>query len=439
VTQITDSESSLSSEQLNERGNGLLDNDHYEEAIEAFTLALQKDPTNGAALAGRSVAYAATNRLEQAIRDADDAERSLGDSALVHSARGLIAMRRSDNGQAMAEFTAALSKDPADKWSLYFRASLYQEAHNDVAALADADTFVEAHPRAAEAYVLRGRILVGQQKFTTALLDADRLVRLFPDDASTLLGAADIYSEAGDRRRALQAIDRAIAIEPNSYLGWFMRSEYRRWDDFAGRRADLNTALERDPDNLDAVTRLAQLDFKQHRWGDVIAETTTVLETDSNDYGVLTYRAMAYLNSNQPSLAQADHNRALQFASGPNDLNNICWAFASEGYALNWALDACNRALVAKPDQSRYLSNRALAELRLGQFDRALADYDHSVASNPREARAYYGRAVILSRQGKAASAREDRKRALDLDPSIEETFEEYGLNDFYSGEKPKP
>jgi tetratricopeptide (TPR) repeat protein len=120
-------------------------------------------------------------------------------------------------------------------------------------------------------------------------------------------------------------------------------------------------------------------------------------------------------------------------------MNNICWAFASEGYALDWALDACNRALEAKPEQSRYLSNRALAELRLGQLDRALADYNHSMASNPREARAYYGRAVILSRQGKSESAREDRKRALDLDPSIDEIFEECGLIDFDGAAKSKP
>ena len=424
----SDSESRVSTEELVKKGNSLFDNDDYDSAVKAFTRALEQDPTNGAAFAGRSTAYAATNRLEEAERDVDNGERLIGDTALVHRARGLIALRRSNDTEAIKEFTAALSKDPRDKLSLYFRASLFQEAHKEVAALADAETFVEADPRTADGYVLRGRILVEQQKFTIALLDADRLVRLFPDRGSALVAAADIYSGAGDRQRALQAIDRAIAIEPNSDLYRFMRSEYRQWNDFAGRRADLEAALKLDPGNLNAVTRLAQLDFKQHRWSDAAVGFSKVLDTDSSDYGALAYRAMSYLNLNEPSLAQSDRDKALQLASGPDDLNNICWAFASEGYALDWALEACNRALEVKPEQSRYLANRAMAELRLGRLDRALADYNHSVASNAKEARAYFGRSIILSRQGKVSEARDDRKHARDLDPSIDEVFEGYGF-----------
>jgi tetratricopeptide (TPR) repeat protein len=416
--------------QLIERGNRLSDDDDYYDAIRAFTEALQTDPDNGAALAGRAIAYAATNRLDEALRDVEQAQRSVGDNAIVHRARGLIAERRSDNAGAIAEFTAALSKDPADSWSLFFRASLYQQAHKDVAALADAETFVEAHPRSANGYILRGRILLAQHNYTVALLDADRLVRLFPDEAKTLAAAAEIYNGARDRHRALQAIDRAIALEPDRSLYRYMRTHYHRWDDFADRRADLNAALQLDPENLDAVTELAQLDFKQRRWSDAIAGFTAELAKDSRDYGVLAYRAMAYLNTGQQSLAQADHSRALEFASGPNDLNNICWAFASEGFALDWAMDACDDALKARPDQSRYLANRALAELRLGKLDQALADYDRSIAADPKEARAYYGRAVILSRAGKAAAAIDDRKRALELDPGIEDTFESYGVTE---------
>lgn len=424
-------------EQLIELGDQLSDNDHYQEAIDAFTRALQEEPDNGAALAGRSIAYAATNKLDEAVRDADNAERIIGDSALVHRARGLIAERRSDNNRAIAEYTAALLKDPADKWSLYSRAWLFQQAQKDVAALADADTFVEAHPTAAEGYILRGRILLAQQKFTVALLDADRLVRLFPDQPKMLASAADIYNGARDRQRAVQAIDRAIAIQPDYYLYRYMRGIFRRWDDFDGRRSDFNAALELDPGNLDVLTELAQLDFKQHRWTDAIAGFSAELGKQPTDYGVLAYRSMAYLNSGQLSLAQSDHANALRLASGPNDLNNICWAYANEGFALDWALEACNRALKAKPGQSRYLANRGLAELRLGQLDRALEDDEHAIASNAKEARAIYGRAVILFRQGNAGAAHDERQHALDIDPRIEETFEQYGVTDFENASTP--
>lgn len=418
-------------------GDDLSDNKRYDDAIDAFNSALQIDPRNAAAFAGRSIAYASTNRLLQAQHDVDAAARLAGESMLVHRARGLIAMRRSDDKTGIAELSKALEARPDDRFSLYYRAWLYQDAHRDVAALADADTYIVAHPRAAEGYVLRGKLLLAQHKPTLALIEGDRLVRLFPDDSKTLAAAAEIYAQAGDRQRAFEAIDRAIAMEPAISLYRFMRSRFHRWDDFGGKRADLEAALNLNPGNLDAVTQLALVNFKQERWADAISGFSTILQQEPKDFGILAYRAMASEAKGDASKAAQDFATAMSVASGPDDFDKICWAFANEGRALKWALEACNQALASKPNESNYLADRGLVRLRLGQLQQALDDYDRAISSDPTKPFAYYGRGLALLRQGKKESAMQSRQRALELSPHIDEVFDKYGLRDFIDHSKP--
>jgi len=72
-----------------------------------------------------------------------------------------------------------------------------------------------------------------------------------------------------------------------------------------------------------------------------------------------------------------------------------------------------------------------LIELRLGRFDAALADYNEAVQRDGRRATGYYGRALVLRRQGATQAAEADRRQALAIDPGIAETYQEYGFNDF--------
>ena len=64
-----------SPDELVEAGGILLDRQHFDEAIAAFTEALALDPKHGHAFADRALGYAHTNRLEEARRDLAEADR----------------------------------------------------------------------------------------------------------------------------------------------------------------------------------------------------------------------------------------------------------------------------------------------------------------------------------------------------------------------------
>lgn len=412
-------------------GQNLLDMRRYEDAIQVFNGVLARVPDFGPALAKRALAYAWTNRLEEATRDIDAAARAMPDSVLLHIVRGTIAQRRSDDPTAIAEYARALALEPGNQHALRSRAYIYQRAGNHVAALADAETYIAAYPDSVDGYVLKADLLIGQRQRVGAAAEADRLMRAFPDDPRFLAAAASIYDALADRAHALVAMDGAITRNPDSFALRLYRAQFRRWDDFAGRRADLDAALLLEPGHGDIITQLALLDFKERKWRDAIARFSSILALEPRDFGLLAYRAMAHLNAGEQALAERDYRTALSSAEGADDFSLICGSFAREGFALDWAMEACNRAVSLNADESRYRANRGLAELRLGRLEPALADFNAAIAADARRADGYYGRALVRQRRGERQAAATDRTEALAIDPGIADTYRSYGFTDF--------
>jgi tetratricopeptide (TPR) repeat protein len=246
-----------------------------------------------------------------------------------------------------------------------------------------------------------------------------------------MVAAARIFSAANRRDRAIETIGRAIARNPGWFEHYMARANFRSWDDFHGRRQDLETALRLNPGNLEVEARLAELSLEQGKWGDAVTHFSTVLAKEPRDYGLLAGRSAAYRKAGNEALAALDHAAALSASEGAGDFSTLCWVYAAYDAALDWALDACDRALALDPDRYTALANRGMVKLRLGRLDEALADYSAAIAADKRQANPWYGRALVHFRKGDKAAADADRKTALTLDPRVREAFEPYGFKDF--------
>jgi tetratricopeptide (TPR) repeat protein len=418
-------------EQMNE-GRAQLDAHRYDEAIQTFNHVLERIPDFGPALANRALAYAWTNRLDEATRDVDAAARTMSDTAVVHRVRGYIAQRRSDDVTANAELSRSLELEPGNQLALRSRAFIFQRAGNHAAALADANTDIDAHPDDPDAYVTRADLLIGQQQHPQAEAEARRLTELFPGNAYALASAARIYDALANRDRAMAAINEAIRLEPDEAYYLATRAAIRRRDDLAGRRADLEAALAAYPGDGDILTNLGLVDFRERKWSDAVARFSAVLALEPRDFGLLAYRSMARLNAGQRALAEQDFRTAMTASSGADDFSLVCGVFAKEGVALDWSMEACNRAVSLNANESTYRAHRGLAELRLGQLEAALADYNAAIQADPRRADGFYGRALVLRRRGDQQASAADHARALAIDEGIDEEYQQYGLNDFH-------
>ena len=71
------------------------------------------------------------------------------------------------------------------------------------------------------------------------------------------------------------------------------------------------------------------------------------------------------------------------------------------------------------PSYANAFGSRAFVYLKLGQFDRALADYTAAVQLNPNDAYSLYSRGLAMRALGKEEEAKVDIARAKEIEPGI--------------------
>jgi Flp pilus assembly protein TadD len=128
--------------------------------------------------------------------------------------------------------------------------------------------------------------------------------------------------------------------------------------------------------------------------------------------------------------------------------NGLCWALAGEGRQLDKALDACNEALSLVPGAAGTLNSRAMVYLLTRRYPLAVADYTASLAVQPDQASAWFGRGLarLNLRDVEGAS---DISEARHRDPEVDGLFVQMkalaahcvqsGKSDCPSGFPPKP
>jgi len=83
------------------------------------------------------------------------------------------------------------------------------------------------------------------------------------------------------------------------------------------------------------------------------------------------------------------------------------------------AADAFTDAIVADSTSAAAWNDRAVARLRLGDINRAIADFNRALALAPRDAEIYYNRGNALVAAGQSQDAVVDYTRAAQINPSF--------------------
>ncbi len=85
--------------------------------------------------------------------------------------------------------------------------------------------------------------------------------------------------------------------------------------------------------------------------------------------------------------------------------NNRCWARFLMGRDLDQALADCTASLRLSPNQADTINTRGVVQLKLGAFDRAIADFSAAIAINPKDAGSRYARGRGRARRREPAAA----------------------------------
>jgi tetratricopeptide (TPR) repeat protein/predicted aspartyl protease len=249
----------------------------------------------------------------------------------------------------------------------------------------------------------RGEALAARREFAQALADLDRACELVPNNADYLYQRGMIHLQLNNDALAMSNFDEAIKLKPNHVDALFARSALRaRRDDNEGARADL--------DALDAA--LAKESGRRLSMAELYA-----------DLGFLQSAAKQY------DQWIASHAVDLQL---PEALDGRCRVKAWLGVDLRAALKDCNTALSraksASPFYAKVADNRGLVLLRLGEYDKSIADYDASLNIAPKNPWSLYGRGIDKARRQRAAEGQADMDQAVAIWPKVADEFKKWGI-----------
>ncbi len=259
-------------------------------------------------------------------------------------------------------------------------------------------------PADAAAYARRGAASTGRRDYAHALADLTRACELSPNEAEYFYQRGVAYWENSQSVPAMADFNRAIELQPDYLSARMSRSELLMGNkDEPGAVADLDAADRIAPKQADIRYTLAQLYRRTDRLGPALVQYDLWITNHPDD----------------SKMAQA--------------LSARCWLRALQGQELDQALSDCNAAYRRVDKSTRavagILDGRGLVRLRMGDYDKAVLDYDDSLKINPDSAWAFYGRGIAKIRLKKNTQGEADLAQASTMSSTVADDFKRRGIS----------
>jgi len=258
-------------------------------------------------------------------------------------------------------------------------------------ALEEFDHAVQVGGKDRVVYVDRGVALTALKRYDEGLADFARAVALDPRDTAALSDRATLYLAFNRANLAIADLSKVIRIEPDNAKAFYNRGiAYERTDALDRAVEDYRSAVRIQPSFGEAYQALGRvLAKKDPQVG--LAALTEAIRLDPHS-PALKSRAILYLSLGRFDQAVHDLDQAIANDSddeiayldrgvAEEELGNLQLALADYGRSLHIVTTAA------------VLVDRGSIYLRLGQRDKALADFDAALAMEPNNAAALIGRA----------------------------------------------
>jgi tetratricopeptide (TPR) repeat protein len=258
-----------------------------------------------------------------------------------------------------------------------------------------------------------------------------------PGDAAAFARRGAASASRRDYDHALADLTRACELDPNE-PDYFYQRGIIYWENRQPPLAekDFDHALSLKPDLLSALLMRAQLRLGNRNVPGAIGDLDAADKGAAKQADIRFSLAGAYEGADMLDAAVTQYD--LWIANHPDDskmasaLNSRCWARALQGSALDKALDDCNRALGRTGSKGQgyaaILDSRGLVRLRLGDYDKSIADYDASLKIYPKNASSLYCRGIAKLRKKQAKEGEADIAAAIALRAKVSDNYTRHGI-----------
>ncbi len=258
-----------------------------------------------------------------------------------------------------------------------------------------------------------------------------------PADAGAYSRRGTAFAARRDFAHAIADLTRACDLDPRNPEYFYQRGiVYRDNNQAESALADFDRTLELKSDDLSALVARAQLRLPARDLAGATADLGAADRAASKEDDIRLILARGYQDADLLPASIAQYDRWIAAHGGdprmPDALDRRCWARALQGQELAAALSDCNTALKLSAKQSpmsaSILNSRGLVRLRLGDYDRSIADYDDALKLAPKNAWSLYGRGVAEMRKQLAPEGQADIAAATAIWAPVGDEFRRRGI-----------
>ena len=199
----------------------------HEKAIADYTKLIELDPTNSAAWNNRGVCYSNLSQLDKALENYSKAIELRPNYALSWHNRGRVHAQLGQWDKSIADFTKTIELKPSEATYWVNRANAQLNRRQYDKAIADFSKAIELKPDYAEAWNGRGAAQGQLKQIEKAIADYSEAIKLKPDFPLALHNRASLYAAQGQWDKAIADFAKVVALVPtnaveHNNLAWFL-------------------------------------------------------------------------------------------------------------------------------------------------------------------------------------------------------------------------
>ena len=213
-----------------------------------------------------------------------------------------------------------------------------------------------------------------------------------PEQSAHYLARAACLLNVMQKERALADIERALKLNPKSYVALELRGELCLMEkDYETALDYFSRAQEVSPNWAVPYFDRASIMMDRQEYAPALLELNKAISLMSQFPLFYMVRSMAHFKLGNLDAAHTDQDAAIRLSDKDALTVSPINLTLYEGY-LDWAEDYYARAIAKMPRSFLAYQGRADAYRANKEFEKAIADYTHAIQLAPREADLYLGR-----------------------------------------------
>jgi tetratricopeptide (TPR) repeat protein len=309
---------------------------------------------------------------------------------------GDILLKQGKHKEALRAFDTAIRFMPSAPEAYCNRGVALQELGRLEEALAAEDRAIRLRPEYGTAHFNRGNVLKALERFDDAVAAYGRAVKTQSQFAEAFLNRGLSLLELNRPMEALADFNRVLGIRPNFASAHVGRAgAYRDLGQHDDALAAIDAAENIDPGNVEAAHLRCSTLFAAERYAESLAAADTLVARNVEDAEAHRARAVALVKLQRPIEALAAVDEAVRLAPGDDEVWTTRGIVFGEMGLLAESLEALDEARRLGASGKAFFHARAVALAALGDPEEALADFEKTLAIDPKNFQAHYNLAFL--------------------------------------------